>query len=225
MSKSSLISVAAAAIGFALALSAPIATAGLINNYNFNGGNANLGPSETFAGSVAGGPSVTVRGYLLTGSTWNLEEVSRNTNALGVDSDPGDNNDGQIGQRVEGLLFDLGSVFYGSFRLDFSQFTGADNADIWASATDIIANNFAGATQVANDSTSNPFTSGPMSFRYIFAANDLTPSGACAQGANQTTSNCFRVDNLQVVPEPGSLALVSVALVLAGIVRRRRSTK
>ena len=144
--------------------------------------------------------------------------MRRNGNALGVDSDPGDGNDGQIGPRLEGLMFDLGSIVSGSFQLDFSAFTGTDNTDIWASTSDIIGNNFVGATQVADDSTSNPFLSGPMAFRYIFVANTNSVAPNC--GANG--ADCFRVDNLQVVPEPGALPLAGLGLLIAGASPRRR---
>jgi hypothetical protein len=219
------LSLAAATVFSALALSAPVAHAGLINNYTFDGveSTVDMTPAErTFAGDVAGGPSVTVTGYLLTGSTWGQEEVRRNGNALGVNSYPNDTNGAAIiGYRVEGLLFDLGSTVNGSFTLNFSQFTGSDSAAIWVS--DSPTWSFSGATQLTAGTAINPFTANDLSFRYIFVANTDTPGGACATGSNQSTSNCFRVDNLQVVSAPGSLALLSTALLLAGTQRRRRS--
>jgi hypothetical protein len=206
------------AVGVALVVATSPAAAGLINNYDFNGNNASLGLSYTTPGSVAGGPSLTVTAHLFNGTNWVSRLVRRSGNALGVDSDPGDGNDGQIGPRVEGLMFDLGSTVFGSFRLDFSLFTGTDDTDIWASTTDIIGNGFVGAMQVADDSTSNPFTSGPLAFRYIFVANTGSVSPTC----NATGADCFRVDNLQVVPEPGALPLAGLGLLIAGASMRRR---
>jgi hypothetical protein len=219
------LSLAAATVFSALALSAPIAHAGLINNYTFDGANSTVDMTlaeRTFAGDVAGGPSVIVTGYLLTGSTWGEENVRRFDNALGSNTFPGDTNGANlIGYRVEGLLFDLGTTVHGSFTLNFSQFTGSDTAAIWVS--DSPTWSFSGATQLTAGTAINPFTANDLSFRYIFVANTDTPGGACATGANQSTSNCFRVDNLQVVSAPGSLALLSTALLLAGTQRRRRS--
>ena len=219
------LALAAATVFSVLALSAPIANAGLINNYTFDGANSTVDMTlaeRTFAGDVAGGPSVTVTGYLLTGSTWGQEEVRRNGDALGVNSFPNDTNGAAlIGYRVEGLLFDLGSTVYGSFTLNFSEFTGSDRAAIWVSDSPIWS--FSGATQLTASTAINPFTANDLNFRYIFVANTATPGGLCASGANQSSSNCFRVDNLQVVSAPGSLALLSTALLLAGTQRRRRS--
>ena len=226
------LSLAAATVFSVLAFSAPIAHAGLINNYTFDGSTDLVGTTLNFAGDVASGPEVTVSAYLQSSGTWVAAKVRRNNvaNALGVDSRTNTSGDGDtgnqatLGPRVEGLMFDLGSVLYGSFKLDFSSFTGADRANIWASTSDIFANNFVGAVQVGSSTTNNPFTANDLSFRYIFVANTDSPySGDCAGAANQSVANCFRVDNLQVVSEPGSLALMSAALLLVGTQRRRRS--
>jgi hypothetical protein len=225
-------STTAAACLSVLALSAPIAHASLINNYTFDGSTDLVGTTLNFAGDVASAPAVTVSAYLQSSGTWGAVKVRRNdvANALGVDSRTNNSGDGDtgnqatVGPRVEGLMFDLGSVLYGSFKLDFSLFTGADRANIWASTSDIIANNFVGAVQVGSSTANNPFTANDLSFRYIFVANTDSPyNGNCAGAANQSTTNCFRVDNLQVVSEPGSLALMSAALLLVGTQRRRRS--
>jgi hypothetical protein len=215
------LSLAAATVFSALALSAPIANAGLINNYTFDGADSTSDMTlveRTFAGDVAGGPSVVVTGYLLDGSTWVEENVRRAGNALGPNTFPNDTNGANLfGPRVEGLLFDLQTVVNGSFTLDFSLFAGTDNAAIWVSDSSIWS--FSGATQLTASTTADPFTSNNLNFRYIFVANTSTNAGPCPQNGG----NCFRVDNLQVVSAPGSLALLSTALLLAGTQRRRRS--
>lgn len=228
LSASATATVMGASFGVVLSLAAPMAAAAPVD-WDFTGTETTFGPTQSFSGT--GGALVDASAFRLTGTGWVAEDVRRQGNALGVNSDPGDTNNGQIGPRVEGLLFDLQFLQYGSFTVNFSAFTGADNADIWISATDIIANSFVGATQVANDSTTDPFTAANQSFRFIFVANDATPSTAtpsCDQDGAQTTTNCFRVTSLQVdatqtIPEPGSLVLVSAALLLANTVIRRRS--
>ena len=202
-------------------LCSPMANAALINNYSFNGSNGAGLNSVTDVGTVAGGPSVTVTGYRFVNGSWSAEQVGRNSGALGVDSDPNDSNDAQIGSRLEGLLFDLGTQVSGSFRLDFTLLQGTDSVDIWAGTANMITTNFSGATQVGNNSTSNPFVSGWMPFRYIFVANTSDVAARC----DGTNDGCFRVDNLMVVPEPGSLGLVGGGLLLAGFVRRRRAPR
>lgn len=215
------LSLAAATVFSALALSAPIANAGLINNYTFDGDNSTSDMTlvqRTFAGDVASGPSVKVTGYLLTAGVWGEENVRRFGNAIGPNTFPGDTNGASLfGPRVEGLLFDLQTVVNGSFTLRFSEFAGTDNAAIWVSNSPIWS--FSGATPLTASTTDNPFTSDNLDFRYIFVSNTDIASGDCPQGGG----NCFRVDNLQVVSAPGSLALLSTALLLAGTQRRRRS--
>lgn len=206
------------ALGLGLALST--ASAGVINQYDFNGVNTGLGTSFVSAGASAGGPAVAVKGYLLDGGSWVQQTLSRINGGLGLGTLPGDTGGNtQVGPRVEGLLFDLGETFHASFRLMFSSFGVNDNTDIWASTTDIIANGFAGAVQVSDNGTSNPFTSQAMNLRYIFVASTDSAGGVgCNDGGN-----CFRVDDLLVVPEPGSLALVGAGLLAASALRRRRN--
>lgn len=201
------------------------AQAGIVN-YDFNGNdNNNLGPTEDFGPA---GYVVTASAYRsLAGDPWTAANVSRAANALGVNSGLG-TNPGQVdtnGAAVEGLLFDFGNLHFVSLtiRLGAYRNTGGnpENINVWtgdsfdaSNAADPLDNHL-----IQGGSPGNPFTIN-FATRYLFisAADDGIANVFNCGGQ---ASNCFRVDNISAVPEPGTLALVGLGLIGAARLRRR----
>lgn len=215
---------ALAACATSLAL-AGAAQAGIVN-YDFNGNTSNnLGQSVGFGPA---GYTVTASAYSsIGGGAWTAGNVSRVADALGVNSGIG-SNPGQVdtnGASVEGLLFDFGSLHYVSLTIQLGAFringNNPENIDVWIGDT---FNASSGAAPLSNHlidngSPGNPFTIN-FATRYLFiAASDDGNNGVFDCAGNN--SNCFRVDNISAVPEPGTLALVGLGLIGAARLRRR----
>lgn len=207
-----------------LALAAGTAAAGTVN-YTFDGGNTNnLGTSTSFGAAPY---SITVSAYYsVTGGAWQAANVSRNNDALGVNSGLG-SNPGQIdsngSNRIEGLLFDFGSLSFGQLTVTLDAYrTGGlrpDSLSVWIGNTlDLSGGAPLETTIFDNQTPANPFTIG-FGTRYLFiaAAEDGLDLTNCSGDAN-----CFRVDNITAVPEPGSLALAGLALGGLALAARRR---
>jgi hypothetical protein len=209
----------------ALALGA-VCTAGHAGpvDYTFNGANnLNLGPTESFG---AAPHAITVSAHVsVAGGAWGTADVARSGDALGVNS--AGSNPGQIdsnSNRIEGLLFDFGLLDFRSLLVTLSLYnvggSNPDNLSVWigdsldlGSATAPLE-----TTIFSNSNPNNPFAISNFNARYLFiaSADDGLNTNSC--GGNV---NCFRVDNIQAVPEPGSIALAGLALLGLAAARRR----
>ena len=240
-----------ALLGLALA---PLAAEAGVLNYTFNGTDATFTHTQQFLES-SGGPSITVTAWKNLGAGWvgtntgaDMAIVERKGSALGVTSGAGDTNPGLLnnsGGRIEGLLFDFGSLLSGYGITDFLNgtavvgFNSTDRANIWVGNVGSLdaAGGLTGGTQVGINSAADPFTTPSSVFRYLFVAtpDQSDPAGAaCINGA--ANQSCWRVDNVtmvvadvetlgepdqEAIPEPGTLALLGLGGFLLGARRRK----
>lgn len=171
--------------------------------------------------------SLFVAGASLT----NDLRISRNTDALGVNRPGNVDNANQIdsyGNSVEGLLFDFGLASWGSLEVTLRGLNTQDRFDVW------MGDSFNGSSAtlplaqvVAGTLTGSVYEVSDFNHRYLFiAARDDGNSGTDCRtnSANQngTRANCFQVDNIRAIPEPGSMAMLGLGLLAMGGVLRRR---
>jgi hypothetical protein len=192
--------------------------------FNFTGPIANLGNTETFAGSL-GGTSVDAQAYarrndstptgwqatnpLSTGSSIDLRRTTAGE-GLGVSRVGSTNNSaGQfdsMNNLLEGVLFDFGSLDLGSIRILFGAAVAADDAVLYwgdifnpsngaAPLTNSVAVSFTGAS--GGDFAYDLATFGGARYLFVTSADDAsTGAGACTN-VQATNSNCFRVDGIE----------------------------
>lgn len=204
------------------------ARAGVIS-WDFSTSTTLDAPSLSFTND---GYSLTATGYKLTGGAapWvatNVRDAASN-DALGVKGGANNNQVDNGGNSVEGILLDLGAV-YGSATVYFGSLANTEGFDIWIGNSVFDASNATSplsslvATNAKTTGVNDFYTIANLNSQYIFiAATENSNNGATCAASTSPGESCFTITEVRAVPEPASLALVSLGVLLTGVSLRRR---
>lgn len=153
----------------------------------------------------------TVGGYTLNVAAFestSVANVHRQWNGLGVDGSGPQTNI----SAPESIVFKLDKVFNGTVEILFTNWNRFDMAEVSGSAV---------STEVIAGVAANPFTS-------LFSGTEFTVT---ALEVANTINDKFRIQSItftpdlsQAIPEPSTIAVLSLGLIGLGL-RRRKSSK
>jgi hypothetical protein len=142
----------------------------------------------------------TLNGYTLTVEAFkpngSNSHISRTNNGLGVKYGPNTVN------FEEYLTFTLDKIFFGNLNIDFNNFSNSEKATISVNG---------GSTQQISGNGIDVWTSAYAAIQSFTVTGFSDPSS-------------FRVGEVTLVPEPSSLALLSLVLLGMGFVRFRKTS-